>query len=82
MAARLEWKNKTAFGGDLMLGGWPMASVWSERGRGGVFKGARWEIPNLDCTSGGPYESAADAFTDCESEVRRLLKEAGCEVEP
>lgn len=73
MAARLTWKGR---------------HLWlaEERTTGSVFKrnGWRW---SLDKRTGPramsePYEAEADARQDLESEVRRLLKEAGCEVEP
>lgn len=72
MAARLEWKGRHMWLGD-------------ERTTGCIFKrnGWRW---SLDKRTGPrkmsePYESEADCRRDCESEVRRLLKYAGVEVE-
>lgn len=71
MAAKLEW-----VGYNLYLGEWRLAEV---RTLGP--KRFRFRAP-CDALGDGKreYESAQDAFQDCESEVRRLLKEAGVEV--
>lgn len=79
MVARLEWRNRNAFGGYLSLGGWTLGAVWREASGGG--RAFRYELQDIDEHSGGPYEAADDAFQDCEAEVRRLLKEAGVELE-
>jgi hypothetical protein len=77
MAATLTWKERIWSGGRLMLGGWQVAAVWRE---GAAAAGAgefHYELQNEDCTHGGPYQDGEDAFQDCESEVRRLLRDAG-----
>lgn len=76
MAARLEWTN----GNDLVLGKkWVLATILKERGQWRMLliahKGA------LPCEK-DLYERLGDCKTDCMREVRRLLKEAGCEVMP
>lgn len=70
MAAKLEWAK-----GALTLGGLIVAGTTLER------RGWEYRIPSVDGLEGGPYESLSDARQDCESEVRRLLKEAGVDVE-
>jgi hypothetical protein len=66
MAAKLEWTN----GGELMLGAFVLARL-SPR-RYSVMTGHESER----------YDDPEDMVQDCESEVRRLLREAGVEVEP
>lgn len=78
----LKWKDRNWSGGRLMLGGWQLAQVWREGAATAATDQFHYELQNEDCTHGGPYESGDDAFQDCESEVRRLLKEAGVEVVP
>lgn len=72
MAARLEWK-----GHNLYLGEWRVAEVRT--------LGPKWFRFRAPCDTlvegKQDYETAADAFQDCESEVRRLLKDAGVGVE-
>lgn len=80
MAATLEWTNRTAFSGDLRLGGWLVGSVWRESSGRGSASLFHYELPDAECHGGGPYEVAADAFADCETAVRRLLKEAGVDL--
>jgi len=76
MAAKLAWD-----GDDLMMGTALLAYVVpvtrSHKSRIVLvaFRGEQ------DCESPA-YECAADARLDCESEVRRLLKDAGVDVEP
>lgn len=71
MAAKLEWRK-----GSLWLGAIEVAETvgW------GTDEGVRFK------PSGGawsdPYQDPADLQQDCESEVRRLLREAGIEVMP
>lgn len=79
MAAKLEWDGRVL---DLSL--WPDTGI----GRVGIVRarmdGAGWEyITNVGARAvSGVYEAEADARQDCTSEVRRLLREAGVEVEP
>jgi hypothetical protein len=77
MALKVEWKNRTAFSGTIVFAGFALADV--HRDAAGL---VHYQIHDSDVHSGGPYEDPEDAFQDCESEVRRLLKEAGCEVAP
>lgn len=79
MAARLEWKDRHAFGGYLFLGGWQLGAFWRESKKGK--REFHYELQNSECTHGGPYESADDAAQDLEAEVRRLLRESGVVVE-
>jgi len=79
MTAKLMWDGRIL---DLCL--WPEAGV----GRVGMVR-TRCDGVEYDyVTSVGerrvsePYQREADARQDCESEVRRLLKDAGVEVEP
>lgn len=72
MAAKLEW-----CGEQLMLGGmqgWTMGAVHKE--------GKRWRGAILNRMAGPvrAYESITDAMQHLESEVRRLLKEAGVDL--
>lgn len=69
MAINLVWKN-----GALTCGGLILAGTTLER------RGWEYRISSTDGLSGGPYESLSDARQDAESEVRRLLKEAGVEL--
>lgn len=73
MAARLTWDGER-----LLLGGfegWTLGAVRRE--------GKRWRaVLNRMADRAQEYEHIADAMQDLESEVRRLLKEVGCEVDP
>jgi hypothetical protein len=75
MAARLAWRN-----GVLCLGGLALYVGVAESDTEG-----RWEAYG-DQSYGSvltmTWETESDAMQDCESEVRRLLKEAGVEVIP
>lgn len=65
MTAKLAWRS-----GDLWLGRmWVAGIEWR------AADGYRYKIPHRPDSE--PYQSAADARQDAESEVRRLLKEAG-----
>jgi hypothetical protein len=71
MAAKLEW-NKY----DLMMGPFELAYV--------LRQGSQWKmlilaVPGTMDVEKARYETDVDAMQDCESEVRRLLKEAGVE---
>lgn len=72
MAARLEWDGER-----LMLGGaagWTLGAVRKE--------GKRWRaVLNRMAGAAPSYESITDAMQDLESEVRRLMRDAGVEVE-
>lgn len=68
MAERLEWNGVT-----LRLGPFVLAEVGRDDQRR-----ARYRIGRK--VASDPYESMVDCMQDCESEVRRLLKEAGVEV--
>lgn len=72
MAAKLEWRGDV-----LMMGPWELARVGEVPGVGMCYA-----IPDAERGVHGPYEDAADAQQDCESEVRRLLRESGVEVAP
>lgn len=72
MAARLEWNGNAVQMGPFVLG---FTESMSGRHRF-VVRNGRQDKPS------DAYESLVDCMQDCESEVRRLLKEAGCEVEP
>lgn len=77
MAARLEWRQqgKTK---RLLMGPWDLALVpKTVDGNFGVVVTAYGKWP----VEGHPYEMEADAMQDAESEVRRLLREAGVEIE-
>lgn len=71
MAAKLEWT-----GHNLYLGEFRVAEVRTLGPRRFRFR--------APCDTMGKgrkeYESIADAFQDCESEVRRLLKKAGVDL--
>lgn len=69
MAAKLEWN-----GGWLMLGGWRLGEVESG-GSAWTPIVTRWPAKTDEHLT--PREDEADARQDLESEVRRLLKEAG-----
>lgn len=73
MAVKLEWKNRTAFTGTVVVAGFALADVFRDEAFGLVY----YQIHDADVHSGGPYEDPEDAFQDAESEVRRLLKTAG-----
>lgn len=70
MAAKLEWRH-----GALLLGTLIVGRVALNHG------GWNYAIPSSGGENGGPYESMTDAQQDAEAEVRRLLKDAGIEVE-
>jgi hypothetical protein len=80
MAARLKWWR-----GYLRLGQLVLARVgengglWTYR----LSKPAKWggEGDDAKAVPSDPYERKRDCMADCESEVRRLLKAAGVEVE-
>lgn len=74
MAARLEWNRRW-----LMLGGWRLGEV-EPSGASWTPVVTRW--PALADERLTPREDEADARQDLESEVRRLLKKAGVEVDP
>lgn len=82
MAAKLEWKEQHAFGARLMLGGWMLAETYRLGGKRGTAHVFKFSLTDTAVTESQPYESLADCMADCESEVRRLLKEAGVEVMP
>lgn len=72
MAAKLEWKDR-----GLRLGIWELAYVMS---------GAKDTKHFMYVIDSGhvvseDYEKESDCRQDCESEVRRLLKEAGVTLE-
>lgn len=71
MAAKLEWD-----GDELKLGRWTLARVGKVLSLGWMYG-----IPDAESGLHGPYEEPADAQQDAESEVRRLLKDAGIVVE-
>lgn len=73
MAARLEWH-----GDELKLGGrrgWTLGAVRKKE------RGMWFAVPNRDAETRTGYERVTDAMQDLESEVRRLLKEAGVVLE-
>lgn len=73
MAAKLEWD-----GDELMLGGkdgWTLGAV---RQQGALFRAV---LNRSDVATREEYEDRGDAAQDLDSEVRRLLKDAGVEVE-
>jgi len=72
MAAKLTWEDR-----GLKLGIWELAYVMS---------GSRDEKRYMYVIDSGhvvseEYESEADCRQDCETEVRRLLREAGVTLE-
>ena len=73
MAAKLEWIGDRLLVGPFVLG-------CTERRRTGVYAVLNTARGEEDL--GMPREDGADAVQDLETEVRRLLKEAGVEVEP
>lgn len=73
MAAKLVWRDES-----LMLGPWCLARVWYA---------TKDVVAQIDATGdfgvdNERWESKEDAMQDVEREVRRLLREAGAEVEP
>lgn len=73
MAAKLEWD-----GDELMLGGkdgWTLGAV---RREGPLFRAV---VNRSDVRTRDRYEDRGDAAQDLDSEVRRLLKDAGVEAE-
>lgn len=73
MSARLAWD-----GDELMLGGkdgWALGAVRSE---GGLFRAV---LNRSDVATRKRYKDRGDAAQDLEAEVRRLLKDAGADVE-
>lgn len=73
MAATLKWD-----GDELMLGGkdgWTLGAVRSE---GGLFRAV---LNRSDVSTRERYEDKGDAAQDLETEVRRLLRAAGVDVE-
>jgi len=71
MAAKLTWST-----GYLWLGQLPLAHM-RHTGR----KGWQWTLTGHGWRSApSRYETKEDAQQDCESEVRRLLKDAGVDV--
>lgn len=75
MAARLEWS-----GAELGVGPFCVGRVISNeetRTHHAVVEArGRWPVEDA------PYESILDCMQDLESEVHRLLKKAGVEVDP
>lgn len=67
MAAKLEWK-----GDELRLGPWTLARICQV-----LNLGWHYAIPDAENGLHGPYEEPGDARQDAESEVRRLLRDAG-----
>ena len=70
----LRWK-----GNDLLLGAFVLGHVMTVGGTSEFFVDDAIEEVAKE---GDPYESEEDCRRDCETEVRRLLKEAGVEVDP
>lgn len=77
MAANLEWKNRNEFGGRLYLGGWMLGEAFRVSGRITIGRVFRYALVDDACTESNSYQSAEDCMQDLETEVRRLLKEAG-----
>jgi hypothetical protein len=73
MAAKLEWRGDALWLGDFVLG-----ETKRVTGVTGVTRTWRyWAGRNQSEL----YESISECQQDCESEVRRLLKTAGVEIE-
>jgi len=70
MAAKLRWSK-----GSLWLGALKVADTvgWGDD------EGVRFRPAGGEWSD--PYQAPSDLQQDCESEVRRLLKEAGVEVQ-
>lgn len=82
MAAKLEWVERHAFCAQMFLGPWMLGEVfrrgWEKRGAPITF---HYSLTDRSATDGGIYETFDDARQDAESEVRRLLKDAGVVLE-
>lgn len=75
MAARLEWHGPELKMGPFVVG--LVVTNKKEKTHYGVVQAyGKWSVEQT------PYQSLLDCMQDLESEVRRLLKEAGCEVGP
>jgi hypothetical protein len=73
MAARLTWK-----GNELYLGRTKMAEVRERGSERRMYPDYEYVLGPEDKIS-DPYQNKADARQACETEVRRLLKNAGAE---
>lgn len=81
MAAKLTVKTPHAFGRRIYLGGWLLCDVYRISGAKGTGRYFKYALTNDDVTESKPYQSIEDCEQDAESEVRRLLKEAGVTLE-
>jgi hypothetical protein len=73
MAAKLTWDgDRFMLGGK---GGWTLGAVRSE---GGLFRAV---LNRSDVATRERYEDRGDAAQDLEAEVRRLLRDAGVDVQ-